>query len=53
MTERLLKKRELAAMLGTSPGVAVSIMPEHRGDNECWEWADTHEPEPAPMREAD
>ena len=29
MTERLLKKRELAAMLGTSPGVAVSIMSEH------------------------
>ncbi len=29
MTERLLKKRELAAMLGTSPGVAVSIMAEH------------------------
>ncbi len=29
MIERLLKKRELAAMLGTSPGVAVSIMAEH------------------------
>ena len=29
MTERLLTKRELAAMLGTSPGVAVSIMAEH------------------------
>ena len=29
MTDRLLKKRELAAMLGTSPGVAVSIMAEH------------------------
>lgn len=29
MTDRLLKKRELAAMLGTSPGVAVSIMLDH------------------------
>lgn len=29
MTERLLTKRDLAAMLGTSPGVAVSIMAEH------------------------
>lgn len=29
MTERLLSKRELAAMLGTSPGVAVSIMLDH------------------------
>lgn len=26
MTERLLRKKEIAAMLGTSPGVAASIL---------------------------
>lgn len=29
MTERLLCKNDVAAMLGTSPGVAVSILAEH------------------------
>lgn len=28
-TERLLRKHEIAAMLGTSPGVAASILAEH------------------------
>lgn len=46
-------------------GCALNVMPEHRGDIECWEWADTPALEPAPeengsqtetsalMREAD
>ncbi len=29
MTERLLCKKDVAAMLGTSPGVAASILAEH------------------------
>ena len=28
MTERLLRKKDIAAMLGTSPGVAASILAE-------------------------
>lgn len=29
MTERLLRRTDIAAMLGTSPGVAASILSEH------------------------
>ena len=29
MTDRLITRKQLAAMLGTTPGVAVSIMAEH------------------------
>ena len=30
MTDRLIGKRDIAAMLGTSPGVAASIFNIHR-----------------------